>query len=522
MRIRDASFVKYIDVLTLAICLTLLMAAHAPAAAQERKDKSVKGQSADPVIVLPIVGKGTANYIPVFTGNYTIGNSLVSQTGNGLNVAGNVSAVSFIGSGSGLTNVPAVQLGGLPASAFAQTSASNTFTADQTINGNLNLSGYVNGTLSLQGNLIDSNQQQGANVLGGFLGTAASGGNTIAPGVIGGTIAGGGGIYDSSLVPTNPAFKQLTRGNKEARGSEARRRDTRGSSPSGGLTSGFNTVQADWGTIGGGLQNTTNGFASVVAGGVGNLASGAQATVSGGVANSASGDFSTVAGGNANIASGEYSNVSGGLVNVAGGNSATVPGGSLNIAAGDYSFAAGCGATANYTGSFVWNDSYCQLPAQDTAANQFVAAAAGGFYFYTSDEAASGSGAVLAAGSGSWSSLSDRNVKANFLSIDSHSLLEKIAAMPISTWNYKTQAESVRHLGPTAQDFRAAFGLGEDDKHISTVDAQGVALAGIQALYQTVTQLKQNLADRDREIDDLRARLADLEQAISAVATGKR
>jgi uncharacterized coiled-coil protein SlyX len=54
--------------------------------------------------------------------------------------------------------------------------------------------------------------------------------------------------------------------------------------------------------------------------------------------------------------------------------------------------------------------------------------------------------------------------------------------------------------------------LGEDDKHISTVDAEGVALAAIQALNQTVTELKQDFGDKERQIAELRARLAHLEQ----------
>jgi len=147
----------------------------------------------------------------------------------------------------------------------------------------------------------------------------------------------------------------------------------------------------------------------------------------------------------------------------------------------------------------------------DTASNQFVAGAPGGFFFWTNDNASVG--ATLPSGSGSWTMLSDRNAKANFESVDAPALLEKLAAMPVATWNYKAQADSIRHLGPTAQDFHAAFGLGEDDKHISTVDAEGVALAGIQALYQTVVQLKQSLGERDREISELRARLSKLEAA---------
>lgn len=54
----------------------------------------------------------------------------------------------------------------------------------------------------------------------------------------------------------------------------------------------------------------------------------------------------------------------------------------------------------------------------------------------------------------------------------------------IQTWNYKTQDSSIKHIGPTAQDFYGAFGLGESDKTISTVDASGIALRSIQALYQ--------------------------------------
>ena len=130
--------------------------------------------------------------------------------------------------------------------------------------------------------------------------------------------------------------------------------------------------------------------------------------------------------------------------------------------------------------------------------------------FYTSPTLTTG--ATLASGSGSWSMLSDRNVKANFSAVDGQDLLARLAAIPVSTWNYKAQPDLVRHMGPMAQDFHAAFGLGADDKHISTVDAEGVALAAIQALYQTVTELKRDLGDKDQQIAELRARLARMEQ----------
>ena len=74
-------------------------------------------------------------------------------------------------------------------------------------------------------------------------------------------------------------------------------------------------------------------------------------------------------------------------------------------------------------------------------------------------------------------------------------ILEKLAALPISTWNYKTDPPSVRHLGPMAQDFAAAFGLGADDRTIAFVDANGVLMVAVQALYRKVRQLEAEVAE---------------------------
>ncbi len=101
---------------------------------------------------------------------------------------------------------------------------------------------------------------------------------------------------------------------------------------------------------------------------------------------------------------------------------------------------------------------------------------------------------------------SDRNAKKNFSSINSQSILEKVATLPISSWNYKTDANSLRHIGPMAQDFHATFGLnGKDNKHISSIDEQGVALAAIQGLYQQNQKLT-------AQLKTLEARLAKLER----------
>src|SRR5262249_4439624 len=104
-----------------------------------------------------------------------------------------------------------------------------------------------------------------------------------------------------------------------------------------------------------------------------------------------------------------------------------------------------------------------------------------------------------------WSSLSDRNAKENFRAVDAKRVLEGLAAMPISSWNYKTQDKTIRHIGPMAQDFAAAFEIGEDEKHIATVDAAGVAFAAIQGLNQ---KLEEALKDKEAQ---LKAQGADLE-----------
>jgi len=96
---------------------------------------------------------------------------------------------------------------------------------------------------------------------------------------------------------------------------------------------------------------------------------------------------------------------------------------------------------------------------------------------------------------------SDRNAKTEFKPVDNRAVLEKLAALPLTTWSY-TNNPSIRHLGPVAQDFAAAFAVGEDDKHIATVDADGVALAAIQGLNQ---KLEERLHEKDSEIANLRA-----------------
>jgi len=117
-------------------------------------------------------------------------------------------------------------------------------------------------------------------------------------------------------------------------------------------------------------------------------------------------------------------------------------------------------------------------------------------------------GARLHSGAGSWTTLSDRDLKTAFAPVDRREVLEKVAALPVETWQYKAQDASVRHIGPVAQDFRAAFGVGEDPRGIATVDADGVALAAVQGLYDIVKELKAENAELRREVEQLKQRTA--------------
>ena len=90
--------------------------------------------------------------------------------------------------------------------------------------------------------------------------------------------------------------------------------------------------------------------------------------------------------------------------------------------------------------------------------------------------------------------------------------------MPISTWNYKAQTDSVRHMGPMAQDFHAAFGLGVSDKLIDTIDPDGVALAAIQGLKQEKDAEIQVLrADHEAQISALHDELRSLKEHVAAL-----
>ena len=265
---------------------------------------------------------------------------------------------------------------------------------------------------------------------------------------------------------------------------------------------------ASYATVAGGEGNTASGGWATVGGGYHNTASDYRATVAGGYENNAIDLFATVGGGAHNAASGGFATVGGGLGNSASSWYATVPGGEFNTAQGDYSFAAGRRAKANAPGSFVWGDSTNADIACDVD-NQWKARCSGGVYFYSNSAATIG--VKLDAGDNAWSIASDRAIKEDLTPVNGRAILEQLAPMPVQEYKLKGQEPSIRHIGPVAQDFSAAFGYGGSDTSIHTGDADGVALAAIQGLYELVEE-------KDAQIAGLEERLAALEALVSSRA----
>lgn len=102
---------------------------------------------------------------------------------------------------------------------------------------------------------------------------------------------------------------------------------------------------------------------------------------------------------------------------------------------------------------------------------------------------------------------SDRNAKTGFVDVDPAEVLRKVVALPITSWRYRKDGAEVRHVGPMAQDFHAAFGLWNSDTMIFPLDASGVSMAAIQGLHARVVAA-------EAENEALRARLERLERQV--------
>ena len=104
--------------------------------------------------------------------------------------------------------------------------------------------------------------------------------------------------------------------------------------------------------------------------------------------------------------------------------------------------------------------------------------------------------------------LSDVNLKEHITEVDREAVLDQLANTPICYWNYTSENQSLRHIGPMAQDFAAQFAVGDCDTKINLIDGQGVTMASIQALYEMVKEKDSRIGALERELEEIKAKLA--------------
>jgi hypothetical protein len=181
----------------------------------------------------------------------------------------------------------------------------------------------------------------------------------------------------------------------------------------------------------------------------------------------------------------------------------------------DHSTAMGKFASNNgFSGTFVWSDGSATASAdtfRNTANNEFAARATGGFRFRTNLTGTTGCN--LPAGSGVFNCTSSRYTKENFFAVSGEDVLNSLRKIPVTSWNYISEGQQVRHLGPMAEDFYKAFRLGTGNTSIGVQDLAGVSLAAVKALDQRTTELQQKTA----EVEQLRAQVNTLEQRLNAL-----
>ncbi len=358
---------------------------------------------------------------------------------------------------------------------------------------------------------------------------AGSPANTVSAGVEGATIGGGGaqGPDLSDDVDTTEGPNSVIGDFGTVAGGVSNSAGAAGAVGGGGN----NAATGDYDAVMGGRDNTASGGFGFVGGGTANLVSAFAGTVSGGTGNVASTDRATVVGGENNEALGRYSTVGGGTDNCAGGDYSWAGGRAAKIAYSDtkapLSGFSGCSGAitpvadaAGHAGVFMWADSQnAQFLSEDSDA--FYVRAQNGIWLGTGGSPLTPSGrfintstgAFLSTG-GTWTNSSSRVLKTGFRSIQPQTVLQKLLDLPILEWQYKASSEEGVHVGTMAEDFHSAFGLGDTNTAIGTVDADGIAFAAIQGLNEKLEQQNQQLRE---DAETLRKRIARLEALVEQI-----
>lgn len=369
---------------------------------------------------------------------------------------------------------------------------------------------------AIGGGANNTANRDGAVIAGGFANTASQSYATVGGGNV--------NVANGSYTTISGGSGNLATGRISTIGGGTRNQTQSAYATIGGGT--YNLAIGGTSTIAGGAQNHTPGIGSAIGGGAGNNAAGLQSTIAGGLGNQTTDNYSVVTGGRANLAGNgindledrPYASVGGGYGNQAGGSYATVPGGYGNQALGNYAFAAGNRAkiAGEHPGVFLFADSN-KFDFTSSAPNEFAARATGGVRFVTAIDGGGVplAGVRLAQGSGTWETLSDRDTKTTILPVNGMQVLDALMKVPVNTWQYVGQPGSVQHMGPMAQDFYAVYGLGQDEHYIASVDADGVALASVQGLYQVVLEKNAQIEALSAETAQQREQLERLDERIS-------
>ena len=273
---------------------------------------------------------------------------------------------------------------------------------------------------------------------------------------------------------------------------------------------------------------TFAGGNQVVASGYGAFAYGDQVTVSStvGVGFGSAVTVSGTAGfsaGASNVCSGFACTAIGYTVRAGGQGSVAL--GYRTTANNDYSVALGYRASNNtHTGTMAMGDESTTDSVRNQADNEFRARYNGGFRLRVSTAAngntpgAGGNvGCDLTVAVPSWTCASSRLVKENFRTVDGEDVLLRVRATPVTTWNMIGADPRVRHMGPFAEDFAQAFGLGEGNTSITLGDIDGVNFAGVKALEARTASLQHQLDQRSAEVAQLRGELAELRAQVQAL-----
>lgn len=184
----------------------------------------------------------------------------------------------------------------------------------------------------------------------------------------------------------------------------------------------------------------------------------------------------------------------------------------------NYAVAIGYRASNNgRTGTMVMGDESTTDSVRNQADNEFRARYNGGFRLRVSTAAngntpgAGGNvGCDLTIGVPSWTCASSRTLKENFEAVHGEDVLARLRGVPVTTWTMIGDRDRTRHLGPVAEDFHQAFGLGLGATTIGMGDIDGVTFAAAQALERRTTALRTQLDASGAEVDALRQQNAAL------------